>query len=369
MTLGGALLLALVLGVFAYVILDSQANDRDDVEKRFNDIADVSANVTNGIFELSVSSTAERAATRFGGPEINEAELEAFAAQGQQPYLAIYDAQGEQIAATREAPAPDAESEALQVALKSGKPHFGNVVDRDGRKVVESAVPYPTASGDQRFYVGASRLDAFAEFLSGSFKRVQIFDGTQTVMVDGNAVVLGGTNLSVPVGEMLIDEELTEGIKDRDAGPYGDNRYFATAPIVDSSLEVVLDTSKDDLYESISGSRKTVPWILFAAFALAGLTGLLLLRRAAAANAELERRSLSERHAVEINDNIIQGLALAKYQLQAGEGEASAQQVSDTLREAQRLVSNLLGEAEVQAGQLRREVAAETSRSDEPSEK
>ena len=60
--------------------------------------------------------------------------------------------------------------------------------------------------------------------------------------------------------------------------------------------------------------------------------------------------------------NIIQGLALAKYQLQAGEGKASADQVAETLREAQRLVSNLLGDAEVQAGQLRREIAAETSR-------
>ena len=64
--------------------------------------------------------------------------------------------------------------------------------------------------------------------------------------------------------------------------------------------------------------------------------------------------------------SIIQGLALAKYKLQAGEGQASAEQVSETLREAQRLVSNLLGDAEVQAGQLRREVAAETTRPEPP---
>ena len=94
--------------------------------------------------------------------------------------------------------------------------------------------------------------------------------------------------------------------------------------------------------------------------------GLFVLRRALVAGAELERRELNERHAVEINDNIIQGLALAKYKLQAGEGEASADQVSETLREAQRLVSGLLGDAEVQAGQLRREIAAETTRPEDP---
>ena len=38
----------------------------------------------------------------------------------------------------------------------------------------------------------------------------------------------------------------------------------------------------------------------------------------------------------------------------------------ETLREAQRLVSGLLGDAEVQAGQLRREIAAETTRPEPP---
>ena len=107
-------------------------------------------------------------------------------------------------------------------------------------------------------------------------------------------------------------------------------------------------------------------WIIFAAFALALLAGLFLLHRVSATATELQKRELNERHAVEINDNIIQGLALAKYQLQVGEGEASAEQVSQTLREAQRLVSGLLGDAEVQAGQLRREIAAETNRPEEP---
>jgi len=186
-------------------------------------------------------------------------------------------------------------------------------------------------------------------------------------MVDESHVVLGGANLSSRVGEMLEDEDLVEALDEKTQGSYGGDRYFASSPIVSSPLRVVLDADEDDLYESIGGSRKTIPWILFAAFALAAALGLYLLRRATLAGAELQRRHLNERHAVEINDNIIQGLALAKYQLQAGEGEASAAQVSETLREAQRLVSGLLGEAEVQAGQLRREVAAETKRPDAPS--
>jgi hypothetical protein len=49
---------------------------------------------------------------------------------------------------------------------------------------------------------------------------------------------------------------------------------------------------------------------------------------------------------------------------------AGSSQVSETLREAQRLVSELLGQGEVQPGQLRRGVAARTdppgSREDPP---
>ena len=183
-------------------------------------------------------------------------------------------------------------------------------------------------------------------------------------MVDSNGIVLGGDNLSSPVGEKLDDPELLEALQGEVYGDYGDDRYFASSAITNTPFKIVLDADKSDLYESISG--RTVTWIIFAAFALALFGGLYFLQRALRANAELQRRELNERHAVEINDNIIQGLALAKYQLQAGEGKASADQVAETLREAQRLVSNLLGDAEVQAGQLRREIAAETSRPEPP---
>jgi hypothetical protein len=179
-------------------------------------------------------------------------------------------------------------------------------------------------------------------------------------MIDSNGVILGGDNLSSPAGEKIDDEELLDAIAAEEFGSYGDDRYFASSAIQNSPFKIVLDASESDLYEDTSGTA--ISWIIFVAFALTLFGGLFILRRALVANAELQRRELNERHAVEINDNIIQGLALAKYKLEAGQGEASATQVSETLREAQRLVSNLLGDAEVQAGQLRREVAAETTR-------
>ena len=364
MTVGGALLVTLVLGVFAYVIVESRAQDREDVEQRFQDVADVSGAVTNGIFEISLSGTAEQAAERYGGATVDAAKLEQAADQSQLAYAAVLDETGKRLAATSKAPPASEMSDAVKMAIETEKPRFSDVIPA-GAGSVESAVPYPTQFG-QRIYVTGSPLKTFADFLSSFLGDVPNFANAESLMIDSNGIVLGGSNLSSSVGEKLTDEELLAAVQEEDAGDYGDNRYFASTPIVSSPLKVVLDTDKDDLYASIGGSRRNVPWILFIAFALASIAGLYLLRRATLAGAELERRHLNERHAVEINDNIIQGLALAKYQLQAGEGEASAHQVSETLREAQRLVSGLLGEAEVQAGQLRREVAAETTRPEPP---
>ena len=63
-----------------------------------------------------------------------------------------------------------------------------------------------------------------------------------------------------------------------------------------------------------------------------------------------------ERQAVEINDNIVQGLSVAKYALDQGRDEQSKKAVEDTLRNARELITELIGEDEVQlgAGEIRR---------------
>lgn len=360
MTIGGALLAAVILGVFAYLIADSQSQDKEDVENRFRDVASVSAAVTNGIFQSAFQSTAMQASEDFSGP-IETGALSAFAEQGQSQYVAVYDDRGRELGATPGAAAP---GPAVDVARTSGKPRLSDVMGTGKDATIEFAIPYETTTG-RRIFVTGSPTQPFADFLAASLGNLPTeFGEAETAMVDSNGVVLGGDNLSSPAGEKIDDQGLLAALESEEYGDYGDDRYFASSVITSSPFKIVLDTSKSDLYESISG--RVVTWIIFAAFALALFGGLFFVHRALVTTSELERRELNERHAVEINDNIIQGLALAKYQLEAGEGEASADQVSETLREAQRLVSGLLGDAEVQAGQLRREIAAETSRPEQP---
>jgi PAS domain S-box-containing protein len=79
----------------------------------------------------------------------------------------------------------------------------------------------------------------------------------------------------------------------------------------------------------------------------------------AEARAQLERRTISHRHALEINDNIVQGLVLAKYALDRGDDEAQARALGETLEAARRIVADLLDQTDVDDGGLRRQHAPE----------
>jgi hypothetical protein len=75
-----------------------------------------------------------------------------------------------------------------------------------------------------------------------------------------------------------------------------------------------------------------------------------------------EDLKVRERQALEINDSIVQGLAVAKYAMDQGSDERSRQAVEETLRGARTLISDLLGDEDAQLGvapgELRRQSAA-----------
>jgi hypothetical protein len=72
-----------------------------------------------------------------------------------------------------------------------------------------------------------------------------------------------------------------------------------------------------------------------------------------------EDMKVRERQALEINDNIVQGLSVAKYALDQGEDAKSRAAVEDTLRKSREIITELLGEEdseiELKAGELRRQ--------------
>lgn len=354
--IGAAVLAVLLLGFFAWSLADSQSQARQDLENRFSDRAGVSAALTDAIFSISAVQTQTQAARRFSG-EVDRDRLVATARQSRLVYARIVGSDGEVLATTPGAPSPPPDREHVQRALR-GRATLTNVLRVPGVRepVIEWALPFRTPQGP-RVQVNGLSERIIARFLGGFLGQLPQRRGTFSYVLDSRGTVLGSPQRDARPGERLGQPGLLAAVRGGRKGKYqehGEEHYFTSTAVRNTPWRVVLAAETDELYSSVHGRRRTIPWLIFGAFALASLVGLFLLRRVATTTSELERRELSRQHAVEINDNIIQRLVLAKYELDRGASEISQAKVSETLQEAQRLVSDLLGDADMDPGRLRR---------------
>ena len=97
-------------------------------------------------------------------------------------------------------------------------------------------------------------------------------------------------------------------------------------------------------YGALSWTSRTLPLLL-----LGGLLGDAA-DRLVRSEAEARRVSVAAartREAVELNDSVVQGLAAAKWALEAGRHERGLEIVTETMEQAQSMVSQLLRDAEI----------------------
>lgn len=365
--IGALTLVVLVLGFFAYSLAHSQQQLRRDLEKRFHDRADVSAAVTDAIFRSAGSQNQIQNAGRFGGAKIDRAALIRTARQSQAPYAAVVASDGRVLAATPGAPRRSlAAAPYVAKALRTRRIELSDVLPGSGgATVIESASSFQTVHG-ARALVSAIRAPVLSRFLAGFLSQVPNVASAKSYVVDSKDKLVAATGTGARAAARLPDRDLAAALAKHRQGSYGHGRYFASAPVGGSPWRVVLSTSRNELYSSVNGSRRAIPWLIFVAFALVAGGGLFLLRRVLAASASLQRAELSRVHALEINDNVVQRLIVAKMALDRGATETSQEKLGETLRETQQLVTSLLEQKEIAPGVLRRDAAAPTDKPPEP---
>lgn len=106
---------------------------------------------------------------------------------------------------------------------------------------------------------------------------------------------------------------------------------------------LVLWVLVDDVHLTLLGwATRIVPMVL---------AGLLLgdtsdrLRRAERAHQQQMERELLHRQAVEVNDSLIQGMAAAKWAIEAGNHDLGLRTLEETIEAGQRMVSQLIRES------------------------
>src|SRR3954447_14469958 len=89
-----SVLLICLLGVFAYALATSHSQQRDDLERRFEDRAKVAAIINDALFSLATNSVKAADAKQFGGKTVDQAALTARATAQQNIYSAILSSDG-----------------------------------------------------------------------------------------------------------------------------------------------------------------------------------------------------------------------------------------------------------------------------------
>jgi hypothetical protein len=357
-------LLVLLLAVFAYALADSQQRQRDDIKKRFEDRARVAATVNESLFSLASTSVKPVDSERFGGKTVDQTTLVQRTVVQQQFYAAILSSSGDVLAKAGNVPDDLTSHQTVKEALRAKTAVYSSLMDGPGGSVaIESAIAFPTKYG-VRLDVSSGKADVLAQFLNSFLSTLPTVANAKSYVIDRANKVIATPGTKTRAGVELPDTVLAKAVANRRQGSYDGNRYFASAPITGTPWRIVLSASKTDLYSSVA---TTVPWLIFSGFVIVSLGGMVLLWRVLISNAELQRADLSRRHALEINDNVVQRLVLAKYALDRGATETSQQKLAETLRETQQLVTSLLEEREISPGSLRREVPADTEGRPEPS--
>ncbi len=107
-------------------------------------------------------------------------------------------------------------------------------------------------------------------------------------------------------------------------------------------LIVVWALARDVSLTPLGWASRVTPMLL-----LGGLLGYATdrMRAAEAQRQQAQAAALLHREAIEINDSLVQGMAAAKWSLEAGQVEAGLETLDRTMEQAQELVSGLIRQA------------------------
>ena len=292
---------ALVLGVLARTIHDTQRDSRDQLEQRFATRADLVSCFIASYAQEVIARERAQARAQLGGRRVTARDFDAAVAGGGYKAAVLLDANGRllrvapgkpELLGTKVGP----KYAHLRSAL-AGVPAVSRVVPAaaTGQPVVGFAVPFETPSG-RRVFSGAidARRSPLAAYLLGVVtarpNAVQLLDPDGTVVASSTASGASALPRVKQTGGGPADRSLTvDGIGLR----------VAERPVPGTPWRLMAAVPDSILYAPLSTTGRWLPWGGLAIFALAsllvaGLLGRLFKARSALVH-DIEQRCLVER--------------------------------------------------------------------------
>jgi hypothetical protein len=331
----GALLVLVLLTVFAVELSDNQAKSRQDIKNRVHERAVLAGALLDSVFQTSAHSTLTADTKLYGTPTVADGVLEK--SRGTNAYLVLVDKSGNVVAHsdgfTPQARSDLKISEALRL-LRGGDPWaMGNILPYGKTGVMNFGVALPTPSGT-RYLLSGILPDALGPFLLGELRQIPGVTGSYNSVVDGNGVFIASTNRARPAGYKLHTVAQRHALATSTGVILG--RYYDQEALPDTSWRIFVSAPEGALFASVSGIRKWLPWLIFIAFGLVAIASLLLVRRAIS-DADRVREANSQ---------------LTGTNAELADAKVSLEEVNDELADSNRALERSNVELERQAREL-----------------
>ena len=289
------MLLVLVVGLFAFALARSHAEDRRDAETRFVERARISAALTESLFASTADEGAAQNKKLFGGETVEQARLERQRSQSGLAYAVVLDEQGRIIAATRKLPADvrtrlTAQPGAVREALGGRKFNLSDFIAVRGMPgVLEYTTRFDTAFGT-RVLVSGFPATLMSGFLSDYLRRLPDARQSAAYVLDARNRVVGSPTARQPGGSLVREPGLVAALSSKGRrGEFqsaGATRSFTSVPVKGSTWKVVLSQPSSTLY---AGTGLAVQWLVLLTLAAAGAVAVFLLRRGLRSAAAIEQ--------------------------------------------------------------------------------
>ncbi len=290
----GTLVLAL-LGGIAVAIAKSQQESRAQLEQRFALRGVLGASFTSSYVQSIVRAERRRAEDALAEPRVSERSFLTVVDALEFQAAVLLDRRGRLLHVSP--PKPEIIGSDLGAryahlgAAVAGRVGVSGVVPSaaEAKPIVALAVPFRSAEG-RRVFSGAFTVSGTP--LAAYFATALPIAGSELVLVDGaGALVIDTRPGAEGINELRsVDAGLAAAARTHEEGEYnrdGESRFFARHAVAGTNWSIIVSVPTDQLFAPIGGFRSMVPWILFAALALAAAGAAFLLWRLAEHRARL----------------------------------------------------------------------------------
>jgi signal transduction histidine kinase len=287
----------LMLGVVAWLLADSQADQRQQVRQAYGQRAEIATGTVDAIFGVAFAGEARDAARDYAAARPSTEQLDDALRRTNSLYIAILDPSGEVLGASSNVPQDLRERLAavpphLRRALDSGY-GLSNVRVVDGIAVIETAVAFESPFG-RRVRLSGTPLETYREFLGAALARLPRVARGEAWVIDANGRDLA--RASVPREQRTPPQAFLSGERSGTFQGVRGPTYFQAEPLPNTGWRIIIAASERALFSTLGGPSRWLPWALLglgvAALVVIALLLRRLLRTARAlrtSNAELER--------------------------------------------------------------------------------